>query len=123
MPKLPTAVPEAPDTPVLRGIMRKRAGEALRLLGNYGAVEVEHFQFDLALSYVVECGGRWAAAVPVDDRRAYPQLEWHRLVDHRPALLEDYHKLDMSEVVEKVRAEFPGLIAKLDANLGPEGPT
>ncbi|MEX1102702.1 MAG: hypothetical protein WED87_00525, partial [Dehalococcoidia bacterium] len=111
------------ETPMLLAIMRMRAAEAVELLGRSCATEVEKLQADLALAYGVEAVGRCAAAVPETDRRSCPTLDWERLVEHRPALLENYRHLDMNEVRAKIRDEFPQLVGQLDEVLGPEDST
>ena len=94
--------------------------EAIELLERSSTTEVDKPTLDLALSYVVEWVGRCAAAVLHADRHAYPMLDWKQLVEHRPALLENYRNLDMNAVRSKIRDEFPQLVVQLDAILGPE---
>jgi uncharacterized protein with HEPN domain len=100
--------------------MRKWATRAVGLVANSHATGREQFQFDLAASYVVEWVGRYAEAIPEAERPPYRQPDWHRLVNRRPARIEDYPTLDRNEVVAMIREELPGLIAQLDEILGPE---
>ena len=100
--------------------MRKWAKRAVAVPADSHPAEREQFQFELAASHAVEWVGRCAEAIPDANRVDYPQLDWHRLVNHRPARIEDYPTLDINEVVAKIRDEFPQLIAQLDEILGPE---
>ena len=99
--------------------MRDYAQKALEMTEKRARGDLEKDEMlRLALTHLVELVGEAASQIPAQQRKAYPQIPWPKVVGIRNRLIHGYDLVDHDILWDTIRHDLPGLIQALDSILG-----
>ena len=102
--------------------MRDHAAEAIEILGQRTAVDVESERvIQLALVRLFEVIGEAASQVPREFRDRHPNIPWRDASSMRNLLIHDYDKIQYDILVKTIREQFPVFIQQIEALLPDSG--